>query len=1109
MTVLRDEPARRTALTARGRSLLVEAGAGSGKTALMAGRVALLLADGEPPDAIAAISFTEAAAAELAARIHRFVHELIDGKVDVALRPALPYGPTAEQVARLEAAADRLDDLTCTTIHGFARDLVRPYPVEASVDPGARVLDGVEQALLFGDTFDAWLRTRLQDGRPAGDVIVTLVTLAPEPASIVDWLRTLADKMRDRPNLHATENVDIGEAVARYEACVVALQASVTRGSITLPEASDLVAEHRALLAAWQRHLTPPTALAVAVAVTRPDTIFTKAGTVRIPRWKGKWASAARAAGRSKAEGEEAHDLCTTALIDVSTALDAVHCAAADYLLARAVEAVREVETLYRARKRSTALLDFDDLLGMAARLLGDHPPVREALAARYRHLLVDEFQDTDPLQAEIVWRLTGAPMRPGDDWRTWPARPGARFVVGDPKQSIYGFRRADVATYLQLREHMKADPGADLIEIKTNFRSVPNVLEHTNRTFAALLAAADQPGYSALDPFRSPTAFPAVVTLPLDAPAGLSKVGADAARETEADVVAAFCEALLHDESYLGRQILAGDIALLAPTGTGLWMYERALEARGIAVASQAGKGYFRRQEVHDLVALTRALADPRDRLAFGALLRGPLVGATDEELLDAAEALAADADTASHLCVLTDPENLGEGPIRRVLERIGPLARRAHRTTPYETLAAAFGRLEVRALLLDRHRGQADRALANVGLFLERSRAYAVRGIRAFAHDVWTEWNDDKGTVEGHADAENAAVTLVTIHSAKGLEWPVVIPVNMLGDPRPETPPFVDRVSGRIVDRVLGCAASGFEEAKASATRASDAERVRLWYVAATRACDLLVLPQPSFAIGARAWLDIVARSWPTAPPARPTPPPAGARAAPRPDTAQSAEVFRAEAAAIAAATPLIRWDRPSRHEGAIPNTDASGILGDPDGSPAAAIEESAKAAPSVKGAGAIRGLIMHKLLEELITERRVADPVLLATRAAELLVELDVPGSPVDPVEVAATALRAWHLPEITPLHERLVAELDVAGHVVEGETTVLWAGVADAVALTSGGEPELVIDWKSDVAPGEAAVSQYRAQVRAYLELLGASEGLLVFATEGRAERVGRT
>jgi ATP-dependent exoDNAse (exonuclease V) beta subunit len=520
----------------------------------------------------------------------------------------------------------------------------------------------------------------------------------------------------------------------------------------------------------------------------------------------------------------------------------------------------------------------------------------------------------------------------------------------------------------------------------------------------------------------------------------------------------------------------------------------------------SQAGKGFFRRQEVQDLVALTRALADTRDTLAIGAVLRGPLVGASDEDLLDAATALR-EATGHRSLRIDTDPGLVPAGPVRDALERLGPLARRAHLTTPHALLTDALAVLDVRSHLLLRHAARAERALANVDLFLEKARPFASRGLRAFAHDVWRAWSDAERTVEGRPDPERDAVTLITVHASKGLEWPVVIPVNTVGKPKGAEGPFLDRRDGRLADTVLGRATSDVETLKAREQAALEQERVRLWYVAATRACDLLVLPVPQFEINDGAWLRQVAWPEPTAavlepPPSRKHDPGSGA-----PDAAQTRERFDAEAERIAAATPRMRWERPSRHA-ELDDAATLGASGEPAPIPrvddppdeAVAVDDPA----TIAGRGVTRGLLLHALLEELIHGLLPADEPALQARAATLLTRLVSSGTPPDPAEVARSALRAWLHPDVRPYHGRLVAELDVAGSTVTAGEEVLYTGVADALALAPDGSVEAVIDWKSDVRASDETRAQYRRQVRTYQRLVGAARGLVVYATGGVVE-----
>ena len=1138
MSRVLDHEARVRALTERNTNLLVEAGAGSGKTAIMAGRIALMLMEGVPASSIAAITFTELAAAELAHRVHRFVHELAEGTVDAPLAPALPNGVSDEQRAALEAAAARLDDLTCTTIHGFARDLIRPYPVEARVDPGARIMDAVEATLAFDDAFDAWLREHLT--APAEDDPVATLVLHAKPSQVVAWLRTLTTAVREAPHLVRTEGEPAARAWTEFTAAVEAFEESVRRFAFAPAEAGEWIAGLRAFAergAAYRGSRASATWLTAALDLYQEHTTtFTKEGALKQYRTKGKWEAAAKGQGLSKHAGTEAFDASERRHATVREAFERLTASAADALLSGVIASIGGALALYRDRKHAAALLDFDDLLELAVRLLREHPSVRRALAARYRYVLVDEFQDTDPRQAEIVWRLTGTPTNETDPWDAWPSRPGARFVVGDPKQAIYRFRGADVFTYLRLRERLEADPSGERIEIDVNFRSRPEVLERVNRTFTEALSRDGQPGYAPLRPYREPGSTPAVRTLQIAAPAGSSKVSASEARELEAEAVANLCRSLIDDPSAVGLAGLqAGDIALLAPTGTELWRFERALERRGVAVTSQAGKGFYRRQEVQDLVALTRALAFPSDRLALGAVLRGPLVGASDEALLDASEALAELAPPHDRLSVRTDPDHVPAGVIRRALERLGPLAKRARSTTPYALLSAALERLEVRAVVLDRYRWRGDRALANVERFLAQSQAYGVRGLAAFAQDVWTEWDEERSETEGRPDAEREAVTLITMHSAKGLEWPVVVPVNALSSPRGAEPPFVDRATGRIAHKVLGRPTHDFAEAEALELTALEQERERLWYVTATRACDLLVLPQPSFPID-RAWLGLVPWAVDGVTPIEVADAPLQAAPPPFTDTAQTPDVYQHEARRIVANTPVVRWVRPSRHEaGSVTGpegdeveeamadattavhaygaslragegaayADEASVHGEED----AADEHALAAVPSVTGAGAARGILLHKLLEELVTREASADPEALRARARMLLEQLaPADGRLPDPDEVAATALRAWRLPQVAGLRERLVAEFDVAGHDHAEDATVLYAGVADAVALDESGRATDVIDWKSDVNPRPVVLERYREQLRAYLRLAGAPTGWLVLATRGEVERV---
>ena len=366
----------------------------------------------------------------------------------------------------------------------------------------------------------------------------------------------------------------------------------------------------------------------------------------------------------------------------------------------------------------------------------------------------------------------------------------GALFLVGDPKQAIYRFRGADVGAYVLARDAFRARDPDCLLSISTNFRSCASILTLRQRTLRGRSLGRWAARFTALDPFHDDRRCLCVAALDVAAATKMEKLQPNSMRDAEADAIAELCSRLIGSHRHRPprgpeRLCQPGDIALLAPTGTELWRYEEALERRGIPVATQAGKGLFRRQEIQDLIALTRVLADRRDTLALGALLRGPLVGLTEEELLDIVWALPRSEERTGsipRLDLRVDPAAIGHPLGPRVIERLQSLSRRANSTTPHELLSQAVDMLRVRPILRERHRGQAERALANVDLYLSLSTGYAVRGLRAFAEAMTAAWTDEVRAVEGRPDAQEEAVSLFTMHAAKGLEWPIVIPVNTM---------------------------------------------------------------------------------------------------------------------------------------------------------------------------------------------------------------------------------------------------------------------------------------------------------------------------------------
>lgn len=1128
---LPDAGARLAALTEHERTLLVEAGAGSGKTALMAGRVALVIAAGVPPKEIVAITFTEAAAAELLERIEKFVGNLLDGAIPAELQDALPEGLTPEQRTGLGAGAAALDEITCTTIHGFCQQLVKPYPVEAGIDPGAAIIDPAAAEIAYQDLVEAWLSARFGRDRGAEglgrmppvegagseeDFFTELLLKAPD--ATLDLInKTAAFLKHHRTAGLGAQTVDqatladlarsVDEMVTWYNGCGVAetttgelvedLQrvAALGREAATEPLSGRRIAD---LLF----HLAPE-------ACKKDETAFKQWGR------KGKWKDAAKAAGQSTAQGEQLSTAGETHYRACEAAYESFCAAIGTLAFQRFVAEFDALRSLYSDYKRDAALLDFDDLLHLARNLLTNNEAVRHALANRYRRILVDEFQDTDPLQAEILWRLAGD----GDataPWHEQVIRPGGLFLVGDPKQAIYRFRGADVETYLAAKQALAAhDPDA-VLEITANFRSQPGVLTFVNTHFSSILnSAPGQPGFAALAAVRPQGDKPSVAAF--DIAIGdehrntKGSLAVDLVRREEASVIADIVNDLIGTFPVWDRGLKAlrpakaGDVALLAPTGTSLWIYERALDARGIPIATQAGKGFFRRQEVQDLIAVARSIADRRDTLAFGALLRGPLVGLSDEAIADELEALRTIGDGPHRLHLWTDLTHISNPILSQALTVLQNLARKVRRVTPYQLMAEAVEELQVRPILKARHPHGAERALANVELLLEMARAYPARGMVDFSRALWQRWDDGDAQGEGRPDAEENAVSITTMHSAKGLEWPVVIPINSTTKLWSDASFLYRREDDSVHFRVFGYPSADYNVVAQAEQAELIRERVRLWYVALTRARDLLLLPRQSERI-ADDWFSLIALDLDGTQALNLTGLPAAtpSNAAPVGNN-QDLATWQREAAAIAASERKIDWHQPSRHEGTeAPLEAGQEVFTDRESIPASAGKIA------IQG-GRERGLVLHKLMEEILSSETSDDELALISRVKVLLGQLgledhDDAATGPSSAELASTVRRTLALPEIAALRPRLESEFWIYAGTERDNVVTLTAGIADAVAFDASGCLELVIDWKSDINPGVAVVEQYRAQVRDYLAATGAATGLIVFMTSGNIERV---
>ena len=836
-----DAGARRRAVGETKRTLIVEAGAGTGKTTLMATRIARVLADGAEPGTIAAITFTELAAGELKARVRALVQALAAGETPPEIA-TLDAAPDARGRRALARAAPALESMLCTTIHGLCRTLLERAGTPAHWRPGTAVAEPLEAERLRARAHRRALAETLERGEDDARLLASL--LAQDAAGTEALIAEIAAADGTGEGEPQDGNA-LSDAATAFARTAGALETRAEGEGFTEAGTAEIARAARDLAETVARESAHGALGALKIVQTHPgDVLATASGAWRAYRRKGKWAAAAKAAGATKAQGEDAFARASAAYTACADAFEALRAGAAEQLRAPLGAIARAAREAYAEEKRRAGVADFDDLIERTRAMLAGDAGARAAVRAQLRTVLVDEFQDTDAGQAEIVWRI--ACDDDPADWREGTVRPGALFVVGDPKQAIYGFRGADIASYTAAKARLTAADAGALVEVTTNFRCRPGVIEWVNTRFAGPLGEEDQPGWTPLAAGRDAGApGPRIERLDVpEAPEGAPDT-AGAQREREARAVAALCAARLAAGAEGARH--AGEIALLAPAGSGLWRYEDALEDAGVAVASQAGKGFFTRQEVKDCIAAMRCIADPNDAIALAGLLRGPLVGLTDETLLDIAGALGAAGTPPQPARALTldaAPEALARWPSAgEVVATLKSLSARAHHAPPHRLLVEAVEGLKMRAVVAARP-GNPERGLANVDALIERARGYALAGTAAFAHDLDRAWAQGARVAEAVPDNAAECVSVRTMHAAKGLEWPTVIVVNTAGRPRSERPRALAGPDGRATFAIAGAACAGYEAAVEAIAAERARERVRLWYVAATRARERLVV-------------------------------------------------------------------------------------------------------------------------------------------------------------------------------------------------------------------------------------------------------------------------
>ena len=809
--------------------LLVEAGAGTGKTTLFVERLLRLIREeGVPVGEIAAITFTRKAALELRERIR--------ARLQAAARDA--EGDEAR--TRLEDALENLESARISTIHGFALSLLRAFPVEAGLPPDLADVNEIECEARLGAAWRGWLVRAMEGDDPHLRDFLSLDFSTRHLAEIRDAMLKLPELRESFP---CPRELSPEEIRAAIEAIREKLSVWENFAEECCLNKADKAFQEVGEAKRWLAGLAGLSPVELLRELWRPGFRLNKRVGSAL-----NWGIDRKTGGERLARFRELHDRLREEVERSASIIGAP-------LLGGVVSLVGGFVESFEREAREAGLLSYQDILFLAARLVRERPAARERIRRSVGHFLVDEFQDTDPLQVELVFLLAGEVEDGAGDWREARMERANLFLVGDPKQSIYRFRRADIAMYDEAKKMIGGLPkppglAGRILRVRQNFRSVPGVIDFVNRAFGKIIVpdAEDsgvQPEYVCLKASRE-SSGPCVFLIEDEAPEADGRSSEDERRGREAALLAAAVRRLveekrgIEEEGGARRPLGYGDVAVLFRTRTGYPRFEEAFREAGVPFVSDGGRGFYQKFKVGAAIAVLLAALRPGDPLALAAALRSPLYGFSDEDLarhfLEAADAPEELEEAVREIHALHEKKK--ELSARALLEEI------YRRTGAFELFLASSG---------------GEQRVANLLKLLDMAHEFTQdgrRGADAFAahleaqEALGEEANEPEALLGGGA----RAVRFMTVHQAKGLEFPVVALADVSGRPDGRQKPWLsdrrkDAVELRLGARPRRLASAGYADALEREQRFQDAERKRLLYVAATRARDCLLWPMESF--------------------------------------------------------------------------------------------------------------------------------------------------------------------------------------------------------------------------------------------------------------------
>lgn len=1035
-------------------NMVVEAGAGTGKTTLLITRICLaVLAQGIAVDKIVALTFTEKAAAEIKTRLVTALHQIVrdiqdkqEGK-EIGTHALLTFIEqhfnlqAKDILPRAQAALSRLDRAGVGTIHSFCADILRTFPLEAGLSPQAEIDSGGRAERVFNARWNAFLDEELGVNAPRKDAwkkVLPEISL-PELKAFTQELCSGKIEQYDYFS-HAAMLAGICEEKAA--------QARAWSSAYLDPKRPQPRNIEKALL--WAEKTLQEAAQFLrgkenlAVEQTLPPTL-----TSTLPK------------GWEEDAYEEARGLVQFAL-KVRPSQQAV--------FRQALALVGPVAQQIRADYAREGILSFDDLIVKTRRLVQDNLYVRRLLKEKLDVLFIDEFQDTDPVQGELLLFLAEEKSSSATRWQDVKLEPGKLIVVGDPKQSIYRFRGADITAY-ELFTRLILSQGGVKCFLRNNYRSVPDIVTVANEVCqrAMVQQSSFQPAYEPIVPTKSP-GEKSVQWLFVCAPQ-TPGVQADDLRDNQAEQIAGWIKQNVGRMKLAGGETLAyKDIAILTRAATTAGPYMDALRRHGIVFNADSEKDFFKRQEINDFLNFLRVTVDPSDTTSLVGVLRSPLGGFTDEEIYQLARRgeLSVYAKTAEeraarlYKLILDFAGQVGRADVQKLLERVLD-----HTSLPELCAAAYEGEqtLEILTRLVAQAQNLRGEGPASLGQFL------------AGLQD--TLQNAPETFSSAPLDALDA-VSVMTVHKSKGLDFPVVILADLskketgsTAAPSSHLFSWQYNMHGLRAGKICDANLAFLEEEQKKHERC---EEVRILYVALTRAKEKLLLVadgRKGAEKAARAFVQ--AGLWPDG----------------KTDVLQTPEVTVAVSYAAYEDPARFIYRAQTAEETVHPGLDLGAwkkafdarksryekLLSEQNLSPSERVETNTLLAPEQQAAAEV-GTVCHRAMQILLTQPQ-PDAAQVSARAARetgLVTREQTAAEIIGPFVTSdvCAQLRACKL---------IAAEMPFSYAAANG---LVESGVIDAVLERPDGTI-WVVDYKTDKIPTDGIqklVEKYRPQLAVY-------------------------